>query len=195
VSLIISSSSGVNAGSGTVMEVFETGMEAEEFLRAFLSLEPLLLSLLTPCGTVGLFNSVVAARRGNHLLVVDMRQSRDFPDRRPITPELIGTDDLWDGIFAQKLIQKTLPRFRISVPLEQDIQHEAVLVHRPPEPMSNAINGRTHFVQKPAGTPSGFPLTQTICQECAELDAPFAQGFVTHLDAALVQQFLNVAVA
>jgi len=100
-----------------------------------------------------------------------------------------------DGIFAQKLSQKTLRRLRISVPLEQDIQHEAVLVYRPPEPVSNAIDGRTHVVQKPAGTPSGFPLTQTICEECAELDAPFAQGFVTHLDAALVQQFLNAAVA
>jgi len=129
-----------------VVKVLETSMQAEEFLRAFLSLEPLLLSLLTPCGTVGLLNNVVAARRRNHLLVVDVCQTRNFPDRRPITPELIGTDGLWDGIFAQKLGQKSPRCFRVSVPLEQDVQYEAVLVYRPPEPVSNAINGRTHFV-------------------------------------------------
>jgi len=191
VLLVISSSGSVDAGSGTVKEVFETGMEAEEFLHAFLSLKSLLLSFLTPCGTMGLFNNVVAACRGNHLLVVDRRQSRDCPDRPPVTSELIGTDDLWDGIFAQKLNQKTLCRLRISVPLEQDIQHEAVLVYRLPEPVSNAINGRTHFVlsvgmgalsqlfqgckapffelstEEPSGKPARHPSTITVLS-CAE---------------------------
>ena len=69
-----------------VVEVLETGMQAEEFLRAFLPLESLLLSLLTSCGTVGLLDDVVAARRGNHLLVIDVSQTRDFPDGGPITP-------------------------------------------------------------------------------------------------------------
>jgi hypothetical protein len=45
----------------------------------------------------------------------------------------------------------------------------------------------------PPGTPSGFPVAQVFSEEGAELDAPFAQGFVTDLNAALVQQFLYVA--
>ena len=133
-------------------------MQAEEFLRAFPPPESLLLSLLTPRGTVGLLDDVVAARRRNHLLVIDVSQPRDFPDGGPVTPELIGTDRVWDRIFVMQPGQEAPRRLRISVPLEQDVEHETMLVDRPPQPMLNAINVGTDLVQKPAETPPGFPL-------------------------------------
>ena len=37
-------------------------------------------------------------------------------------------------------------------------------------------------------------MTQASCEERTELDGPFAECFVTHLNAALVQQFLHVSV-
>ena len=127
--------------------------------------------------------------------MIDVCQPRDFPDGGPATPELIGTDRVWDIIFTRRPGHVAPRRLRISVPLEQDVLHEAMLVDRSPEPVSNAINAGTDLVQKPAGTPAGFLMEQVSCEVGAELDAPFAQGFVTHLDAALVQQFLHVALA
>ena len=62
--------------------------------------------------------------------------------------------------------------------LKQDVEHEAVLVHRPPQPVSDAIDARTHLVQMPPGTPTGFPVAQSFCKQWTELDAPFAEGLV-----------------
>ena len=47
----------------------------------------------------------------------------------------------------------------------------------------------------PPGTPSGFPVAQFFCEQWTELDAPFAEGLVADLNAALVQQFLDISVA
>jgi len=55
-----------------VVKVGDAGMETQEFLSAFPPPEPLLTSLLSPCGTVGLFDDVVAPGRGDHLLMVNV---------------------------------------------------------------------------------------------------------------------------
>ena len=81
------------------MEVGHSGVQAQEFLSAFPPLEPLLTSLLSSCGAMFLLNNVVAAGRGDHLLVVDVSQARDLSDRGSITPELIGVNDLWNVCF------------------------------------------------------------------------------------------------
>ena len=58
-----------------MVEVLETGLQAETFLRAFPPLESLLLSFLTPCRTVRLLNDVVAAGRPDDLLMVNALQA------------------------------------------------------------------------------------------------------------------------
>jgi len=50
---------------------------------------------------MSLLDDVVAAKSGDHLLVVDIDQTRDLLDRSPVTPELVGTDDVWDIVFSQ----------------------------------------------------------------------------------------------
>ena len=55
------------------------------------------------------------------------------------------------------------------------------------EPVSDAIDARTHLVQMPPGTPPGFPVAKLFGEEGRELDTPFAQRLVTDLDAALVK--------
>ena len=140
------------------MEVGDPGVEAQEFLSAFPPPEALLTPLLSPCGAVFLLNNVIAAGATDHLLVVDVRQTRDLPDRGPVAAKLVGMDDLWDIVFPQQSGQEGLRSFSVSVPLKENIEHEAVLVDRPPQPMPEAIDARTDLVQMPAGTPSGFPL-------------------------------------
>ena len=137
-------------------------------MRAFPPLESLLLSFLTPCRTVGLFNQVITARRGDHLLVVDVDQTGELPDRRPVAPELIGVNDFWDVVFTQQSDQEGFRGLGVAVALQQNFEHEAVLVHRSPavkrsqprcsdqdEPVPDAIDARTYLVQMPPGTRRG----------------------------------------
>ena len=176
------------------MEVLDPGMQVKELLRSLLSLESLLLPLLTPCRTVELFDNIVTPSRGNHLLMADVDQARDFPDGRPVTPKLIGVNDPWDVMFTQQLGQEGLRRFRITVARKENIEHEAVLVDRSPEPVSDTIDACTHLVQMPPGTPTGLSVAQFFCKEGAEFNAPLAEGLVADLNAALVKQFLHVSV-
>ena len=73
------------------------------------------------------------------------------------------------------------------MPLKKNVEHEAVLVHSPPKPVSNAIHGCTHLVEMPPRTPTGFAVAQFLCEAGSEFYAPFAEGFVADLDAALVE--------
>jgi len=55
-----------------MVKVFDPGLQVQKRLRSFPPLESKLLSLLTPCKTVGLLDQVVATGRGDHLLMVDV---------------------------------------------------------------------------------------------------------------------------
>ena len=46
----------------------------------------------------------------------------------------------------------------------------------------------------PPGTPAGFPVAQAFSEEGSELDTPLVEGLMADLNAALVQQFLDVSV-
>ena len=69
--------------------------------------------------------------------MVDVDEAQDLPKCGPVTPQLIGTDRVWDIIIAKSLGQKGSRPLGVEVSLEQAALHEAVLVHRPPEPMAN----------------------------------------------------------
>jgi len=142
-----------------MMEVGDPGVKAQEFLSAFPSFEALPTSLLTPCKTVRLLNHSVATRRGDDVLMVDVDQTGELPNRAPITPQLIGMDDLWDIVFSQQSGEEGLRRFGVPMPLKEDIEYAPVLVHGPPKPVSNTLHSRTHLVEMPPETPLGFPVT------------------------------------
>ena len=61
--------------------------------------------------------------------------------------------------------------------------------------MSDAIYCRANLIQKPSGTPPGFPMAEFVGELRPELQTPLAERLVTDLNTALVQQFLNVSVA
>ena len=64
--------------------------------------------------------------------MVDIDQARDLPDRSAVTPQLIGVNDLWEIVFTQQPGQERLRGLGVAVALQQNFEHEAVLVHRPP---------------------------------------------------------------
>ena len=71
-------------------------------------------------------------RCGNHLLVVDVDQAWDLQNRSAVTPQLIGVNDFWDIVFTQKPDQEDFRGLGVAVALQQNFEHEAVLVYRSP---------------------------------------------------------------
>ena len=59
-----------------MMKVLDSGRQVQKLLRSFPPFKPLLLPFLTPCGTVELFDHVVALGRGDDLLVINFSQVR-----------------------------------------------------------------------------------------------------------------------
>ena len=107
-----------------------------------------------------------------------MIERRKFPNRGPVASSLIGMNDLRNVIFIQQPGQENPCCVGISVPLEENIEHEAVLVNSSPEPVANAIDTRAHFIEVPPGTPPGSLVAQFLSEEGAEFDTPFVEGLV-----------------
>ncbi len=152
-------------------KVLDPGMQLQEFLGSPPLSESLLLPFLTSCKSVRLLDHIVAAGRGNHLLMLDVSQTRDLPDRGSVTAKLVGMNGLWNVVFNQQPGQEGVRSVGIPVLLKQNVEHEAVLVHSPPEPVTNTIDVRADLVQKPAGTPARFPLAQFFGEQWPEADS------------------------
>ena len=143
-----------------MVKVLDSGVQPQKFLRSSFPLETKLVSLLTLCGAMRLLNQVVAACTTDHLLVGDIDQARDPLNRSSVTPKLIRGDRFWDIVFTEQPSQEGSRRLGITMPLKEEIEHEAVLVHGPPQPMSDAIHRCADLVQKPAGTPASPPADE-----------------------------------
>ena len=99
---IISSGHSGNAGAGMMMKILDSGVQAEKRLRPFPPLESKLLSLLTSCESMRLFDHVVTSGRGDDLLVVNFSQACDLSDHGPLACELVRANPVWDIIFTQE---------------------------------------------------------------------------------------------
>ncbi|GGO36246.1 hypothetical protein GCM10008949_39860 [Deinococcus humi] len=110
----------------------------------------------------------------------DMDQARSHSSRGSVATEPAGMDDLWNIVFSQDQRQQGLRRVSVRVPLE-DIEHEPVLVHGPPQPVVGSANLDAPLVGRPLGTPPLCPVTQAFDEKGAELDAPLAEGLVAGL--------------
>jgi len=128
------------------VEIGDPGMQTQEFLSAFLSSEALLTALLSSCGPVFLLNNIVAPGCGDDVLMVDVSQAQKLPDGRPVTLELISMNDLWNVVFTEQTNQKCLRGLGIAVTLEEDVEHETVLIYCSPEPVSDAIDRRANLI-------------------------------------------------
>jgi hypothetical protein len=76
--------------------------------------------------------------------------------------------------------------------LKETVEHEAVRVHCPPQPVADAIHRGADLIDQPPGTPVGFPVTWFFREEGAEFNVPLAEGLVADLNAALVEPFLDI---
>ena len=117
------------------MKVRDSGVRGEEFLGSRSSFEAELSTFLLPGRSMRLFHEVVAAGGRDDLDVLRSAEHGEFPRGRPVAPQLIGVDDLWDVVLAQQADEKGLGRFSITVFLEEDVQHVPTFVNCPPQPV------------------------------------------------------------
>jgi hypothetical protein len=127
---------GGNRRSGVALKVGDPGVEIQELLGPIEVPETELTTLLLSCGTVGLLNQVVVAGRRDDLLMVDLLKRWKFSDGGSVTGQLVGADRLWDVIFAEQASQERSCRFGILVALQEDIEHNPVLIYGPPQPVT-----------------------------------------------------------
>ena len=91
------------------------------------------------------------------LAVLYARQN--LPLCRAVACKLIGDDHSGDILTAfEELAEEFLRRFLVPPSLHQDIEDIAVLIHRPPEVMSFAMNSEEDLVQVPFVARPGAPV-------------------------------------
>ena len=116
--------------------------------------------------------------------------------RRGVAFELVGHDHARHVLqAAQQLAQEPLGGPGIAPALDEDVEHMAVLVHRPPEVVLLAADADEHlihvlFVARPWPAP-----LQLIRELPTKAQAPLADALVTDHDAAGGQDRLDVAQA
>lgn len=115
---------------------------------------------------------------------------------RAIAFELIGDDHAWDVLQPfEELAEELLGRLLIASPLYEDIQDVVVLIHRPPQVMTLAMDRQKYLVQMPFIPRLRAPATQAIGIFLPKFPTPLTDRFMGNRDAAFEQEFLHVAEA
>ena len=170
-----SSESGRDGGSGVAVEVRDSGVQGEEFLSPFPSFEAELSTFLLPSRSMGVLNQVVAAGGGDDLNVLHGVEHGKLTQRRPVAPQLVGVNGLWNAIFTEQADEKGSGCLGISMFLKEDVEDGPVFVDRAPQPMLNPTDLDADLVEMPPRTPPGFSVTQFFGEEWRELDDPLPQ--------------------
>ena len=170
-------------------------MEVEEFQRPSSPFKAELTAFLLPCRSMRWLDQSGAAGCSHDLNVLHGVEHVEFPQGRPVAPQLVGVNDVWDVVLAEQVDEKGLGRLGIAVFLEEDVQHLPRFIDGPPQPVLDSTDLDAPLVQMPPRTPPGFSVAQFFGQERGNFDVPLPQGLVTDLDAALVEQFLHSTLA
>lgn len=91
-------------------------------------------------------------------------------------------------------LQQPLGRLLVASALDQDVEHDAGLVHGAPQLMLNPGNFEHDFIQMPFVANSGKATTDLIGELLAELARPLSDSFVADDDATGSQQLLHPCV-
>src|SRR3954453_15668636 len=103
---------------------------------------------------------------------------RDHDTRRP-------------ALLLQQRAQEALGGPLVAPALHQHVEHEAVLVDGPPQPVLRAGDPDLALVQVPLVARSRQPAADPVREVLAELEAPLPHGLVADGDAASGQHLLD----
>jgi hypothetical protein len=123
-------------------KILNDTMERQEPLRLAGRFEPSYITFSLPSSLMRNFSAIV----GVTLRVVhDFAQDRS--NRRRIAPQLVCDDPKWrPSLTPQKPSEESFCGPLIASRLNQDVNHLAILVHRPPEIVLLTIDPNEHFI-------------------------------------------------
>src|SRR4051794_6157580 len=107
---------------------------------------------------------------------------RDHDPRRP-------------ALALEELAEQALGRSLVAPALDEDVEHEAVLVDGPPQPVLLAGHPDLDLVQVPLVTGTGQPAADLVREPLAELQRPLPHDLVADRNAAGGQHLLDHAPA
>ena len=113
-----------------------------------------------------------------------------------VASQLIGHDHARDILKAlQQPSKEALRGFGVSPWLNQNVEHNAVLIHGTPKILLLAVDSDEEFVQIPGITEASLFLLKTSGIVGSEFPAPLADGFVRNNYSALGQKIFHIAEA
>ncbi len=142
---------------------------------------------------MAVLDAIVHARGGLDEHVPDAGQLRDIGLGGRIATQLIGDDLARRRAGAQHSLEDAFGRGFVPPLLQQDVEFGTVLVDGPPEQIRLAAQRHEHLVKMPGAaglTPSGLG---EMGKDRTKFFAPTSDRFVAHRDAALEQEFFDVA--
>lgn len=93
--------------------------------------------------------------------MLDATEFRQALQGRPVTGEAIRNDPLRRRPrMTEQLPKESLRCIRVSLLLQEDVQHLTVLVDRPPQVFLLTANPHKYFVQMPATAASPLPALE-----------------------------------
>ena len=125
--------------------IVDLAVAGEKSLRVPRRLETLHLPFSSSCRLVRDFSLVVQVTA---LPVLD--PGDELPLGRTIAPEFIGHDHTGNVLQPlQQLLEEALGRLRTAPTLDQDVEHDTVLVDCPPQVALLAADAEEHLIQMP----------------------------------------------
>src|SRR3954447_2253554 len=115
-----------------------------------------------------------------------------LPLRRRIARQLVRDQDARrPALPLEQLPQQALGRFLVPPALDQHVEHGAVLVDGPPQPMLLAGNFDLDLIEVPLVAGPRQPAADLVRERLAELQRPLPHRLVADGDAAGGQQLLD----
>jgi hypothetical protein len=116
--------------------------------------------------------------------------------RHTVASQFVGYDHTWHILKAfQQPAKESLGRVAVSPWLNEDIEHDTVLIDRAPKIMLHSANPDEHLVEVPLISRSWTTATQAFGKVLAEFLAPAPDGLIGDNNAPLGQEELNVSQA
>ena len=99
-----------------------------------------------------------------------------------------------ETLLLQQLPQQSLRRSSAASALHQEVEHFALVVDRPPQPVFPVANLDDHLVEMPARTGTWTATAKITGDQPPEFQEPAPDSLIRHIDATLGQQILNISV-
>ena len=97
-----------------------------------------------------------------------------------------------EALLLQQLSEQSPRRLSAASWLDQEVEHLAFIVDRPPQPVITATDLDNHFVEVPTRTGARTATTEIARNQPPELQKPASYRLVRNIDTTLGQKILDV---